>query len=65
MYYAQHHVGLSRLLERLREFHARYPTSPYFEPSNLLQHLVASRRQVDDVTPELVSEANRARQSRL
>lgn len=65
MYYAQHHMGLSRLLKRLREFHERYPGSSYFEPSNLLQHLVANRHQVDEINPKIIEAANRVRHSRL
>jgi hypothetical protein len=65
MYYAQHHVGLSRLLERLREFQARYSGSSYFAPSNLLQYLVANRHQLDEINPEIIEAANHARHSRL
>ena len=48
MYWADTDVGLPYLLEKLKEFHQRYPTSSYFEPSKLLQECVAMNVTVQE-----------------
>jgi 3-hydroxyacyl-CoA dehydrogenase len=40
MYYAEHHVGLSKLLAGLEKYAKQYPLCPHFKPSNLLRELV-------------------------
>lgn len=40
MYYAEHHVGLPKLLAGLELYARHYPRSPHFQPANLLRELV-------------------------
>ena len=40
MYWADNEVGLPNLLKTLERFSAKYPGSPYFKPSTLLQQCV-------------------------
>ncbi|GAB5031218.1 3-hydroxyacyl-dehydrogenase [Nannochloropsis oceanica] len=40
MYYAEHHVGLPKLLAGLECYARQYPQSPHFKPANLLRELV-------------------------
>ena len=41
MHFADHGVGLPKLLKKLEEFNAKYPGSDYFIPSRLLKECVA------------------------
>jgi len=41
MFWADNEIGLPHLLNRLLDFHRRYPGSKYYEPSRLLQKCVA------------------------
>jgi 3-hydroxyacyl-CoA dehydrogenase len=40
MHWAEHAVGLPKLLAGLREYHRRFPRSPWLEPAPLLEQLV-------------------------
>eukprot|EP00814_Leptocylindrus_danicus_P007958 CAMPEP_0116009748 /NCGR_PEP_ID=MMETSP0321-20121206/3608_1 /TAXON_ID=163516 /ORGANISM="Leptocylindrus danicus var. danicus, Strain B650" /LENGTH=239 /DNA_ID=CAMNT_0003478751 /DNA_START=90 /DNA_END=809 /DNA_ORIENTATION=+ len=41
MHFADHGVGLPKLLKKLQEFNAKYPGSDYYTPSRLLKECVA------------------------
>jgi 3-hydroxyacyl-CoA dehydrogenase len=40
MYWADHEVGLPKLLARLQQFHIQFPDTDYYKPSNLLETCV-------------------------
>jgi 3-hydroxyacyl-CoA dehydrogenase len=48
MHWADHHIGLSNLLQSLRKFHSQFPETEYFTPSTLLQECVATGVTVDE-----------------
>ena len=40
MFWVDKEVGLSTALNKLKEFHGKYPGSDYFKPSKLLEECV-------------------------
>jgi len=48
MFWADNEIGLPNLLNRLLDFHRRYPGSKYYEPSRLLQKCVAFEVTVEE-----------------
>jgi 3-hydroxyacyl-CoA dehydrogenase len=48
MFWADHEVGLSKLLEGLRHFSRQFPTTNYYTPSKLLETCVAMNLTVEE-----------------
>lgn len=48
MFWADHEVGLPRLLGRLQEFSRQFPGSDYYKPSPLLEECVHLKLTVDE-----------------
>eukprot|EP00543_Licmophora_paradoxa_P009065 CAMPEP_0202446020 /NCGR_PEP_ID=MMETSP1360-20130828/4680_1 /ASSEMBLY_ACC=CAM_ASM_000848 /TAXON_ID=515479 /ORGANISM="Licmophora paradoxa, Strain CCMP2313" /LENGTH=306 /DNA_ID=CAMNT_0049062437 /DNA_START=415 /DNA_END=1335 /DNA_ORIENTATION=- len=48
MYWADHEIGLERLLNTLSTFHQRFPGSDYFKPAQLLKTCVRMNITVED-----------------
>jgi 3-hydroxyacyl-CoA dehydrogenase/enoyl-CoA hydratase/carnithine racemase len=48
MYWADHQIGLAALLNKLQEFHRRFPETDHYEPSNLLERCVEQGMTVEE-----------------
>jgi 3-hydroxyacyl-CoA dehydrogenase len=49
MFYADHHIGLSNLLEHLKSLARRFPDAPWFQPAPLLVAMVRDRISIFDL----------------
>ena len=59
MYWADHEVGLPKLLAKLKEFQIQFPTTDYYVPSKLLESCVAQAMTVEEYYKRVLHHNNK------
>lgn len=63
MFWADHHIGLPNMLEKLRALALQFPNTEHFIPSKLLENCVSSGLKVEEFYPQCLD--NNRQKSRL